>query len=82
MPPGGVPVGDGGQGRHPQAPQLDDQVILLCQHGYQSSLAAATLQQLGSAHATDVDGGFQGWCEAALPTQPPAAVAVDDSQRH
>ena len=41
--------------RHPQAPGLADQVILLCDEGYQSSLAAATLQQLGFPRATDVD---------------------------
>ena len=33
--------------RHPQA-QLDEQVILLCNQGFQSSVAAATLQKLGS----------------------------------
>lgn len=57
------------QHRHPDAPQLDDQVILLCDEGYQSSLAAATLQQLGFARATDVDGGFQAWRAAALPVE-------------
>jgi rhodanese-related sulfurtransferase len=53
--------------RHPQAPRLEDRVMLLCNEGYQSSLAAATLQQLGFAHATDVDGGFQAWRQAGLP---------------
>jgi rhodanese-related sulfurtransferase len=53
--------------RHPSAPHLDDHVILLCDEGYQSSLAAATLQQLGFTRATDVDGGFQAWRDAALP---------------
>ena len=57
--------------RHPHAPQLDEQVILLCDEGYQSSLAAATLQQLGFAHATDVEGGFQAWRAAALPVEQP-----------
>jgi rhodanese-related sulfurtransferase len=57
--------------RHPGAPQLDDHVILLCDEGYQSSLAAATLQQLGFAQATDVEGGFQAWCAAGLPVEQP-----------
>jgi rhodanese-related sulfurtransferase len=57
------------QHRHPHAPQLGDQVILLCNEGYQSSLAAATLQQLGFARATDVEGGFQAWRAAALPIE-------------
>jgi rhodanese-related sulfurtransferase len=45
-------------------------LILICNEGYQSSLAAATLQRLGFAEATDVDGGFQAWREAGLPVQP------------
>ena len=60
------------QHRHPRAPQLDDHVILLCDEGYQSSLAAATLQQLGFARATDVEGGFQAWRAAGLPVQQPS----------
>ncbi len=59
--------------RHPQAPGLSDHVILLCDEGYQSSLAAATLQQLGFARATDVDGGFQAWRQAGLPVNAPMA---------
>jgi rhodanese-related sulfurtransferase len=61
--------------RHPQAPALEDQVILMCNEGYQSSLVAATLQQLGFAHATDLDGGFQAWRAAGLPVTSPEADA-------
>jgi rhodanese-related sulfurtransferase len=57
--------------RHPRAPQLDDHVILLCDEGYQSSPAAATLQRLGFARATDVEGGFQAWRAAGLPVEQP-----------
>ncbi|WP_344801897.1 rhodanese-like domain-containing protein [Microlunatus ginsengisoli] len=39
----------------------DLQVILLCQEGYASSLAAATLQELGLHRATDVVGGYAAW---------------------
>jgi len=46
---------------------LDRQVILMCDHGYSSSLAAATLRELGFVNATDIDGGFQGWAVAGLP---------------
>ncbi|HEY0718178.1 MAG TPA: rhodanese-like domain-containing protein [Streptosporangiaceae bacterium] len=60
--------------RHPQAPRLTDHVILLCDEGYQSSLAAATLQQLGFTRATDVDGGFRAWRQAGLPVLPPGAL--------
>jgi rhodanese-related sulfurtransferase len=63
------------QHRHPLAPGLEDRVILLCDEGYQSSLAAANLQQLGFAFATDVDGGFQAWRKAGLPVNPPGHSA-------
>lgn len=39
-------------------------VIVVCTDGYQSSLAAANLQELGLSGATDVEGGFTAWKEA------------------
>ncbi len=60
--------------RHPDAPGLGDRVILVCNEGYQSSLAAATLQDLGFAGATDLDGGFQAWRAAGLPIAPAGAI--------
>jgi len=42
-------------------------LILMCAQGYQSSLAAATLQQLGVASATDMIGGFEAWRAVGLP---------------
>lgn len=47
-------------------------LILMCDEGYQSSLAAATLQQLGLPEATDVVGGFQAWRAAGLAIGAPA----------
>ena len=55
--------------RHARAPELSEQVILMCHEGYQSSLAAATLQDLGFSRATDVVGGFVAWREAGLPVR-------------
>ena len=52
---------------------LGRHVILVCDAGYASSLAAATLQELGFARATDLDGGFQAWRAAGLPVQAPAS---------
>ena len=49
---------------------LERSVILMCHEGYQSSLAAATLQQLGFGAATDLVGGFQAWRAAGLPVAP------------
>ena len=51
---------------------LERQVIVMCDEGYQSSLAAATLQQLGFARATDLVGGFQAWRAAGLPVAAPS----------
>jgi rhodanese-related sulfurtransferase len=59
--------------RHPDAPGLDAQVIVMCNEGYQSSLVAATLQRLGFSAATDLDGGFQAWRDCGLPVRPPGA---------
>ena len=42
--------------------------IVICDEGYSSSLAAATLQELGLVNATDVIGGFQAWQAVGLPT--------------
>lgn len=44
-------------------------VVVLCQEGYTSSLAAASLQSLGIERATDVDGGFAAWRDAGLPVR-------------
>jgi rhodanese-related sulfurtransferase len=45
-------------------------VILVCEEGYSSSLAAATLQELGFTRATDLIGGFEAWRDAGLPIEP------------
>jgi rhodanese-related sulfurtransferase len=45
----------------------ETRVIVLCNQGYSSSLAAATLKELGLVNATDVVGGFEAWQAAGLP---------------
>jgi rhodanese-related sulfurtransferase len=47
----------------------DTRVILICRHGYSSSLAAAHLQELGFSEATDVIDGVEGWLAAGLPVE-------------
>ena len=42
-------------------------VIVFCQQGYTSSLAASDLLELGRVDVTDIDGGFEGWRDAGLP---------------
>ena len=54
--------------RIPEAMDHDVEVILFCSEGYSSSLAAASLHDLGLHRATDVIGGFCAWRDAGLPT--------------
>lgn len=58
------------ESRDPALADPDRPVVLICAHGYSSSLAAATLRDLGYAQATDVVGGFEAWAAAGLPTVP------------
>ncbi|MFJ2024648.1 rhodanese-like domain-containing protein [Streptomyces sp. NPDC087897] len=46
-------------------------IIVLCNEGYASSLAVASLRQLGLRRATDLIGGFQAWRAAGLPVIAP-----------
>jgi rhodanese-related sulfurtransferase len=54
--------------RNPHACGLDERIVLMCSHGYSSSLAAATLGELGFSRAGDVIGGYEAWRAAGLPT--------------
>jgi rhodanese-related sulfurtransferase len=54
----------------PALSDLERPVILICAHGYSSSLAAATLRDLGFASVADVIGGFEAWSAAGLPVVP------------
>jgi rhodanese-related sulfurtransferase len=55
--------------RIPEATDHDVTWIVACSEGYSSSLAAASLQDLGLRNATDLDGGFRAWKAAGLPTR-------------
>ena len=57
--------------RIPEVEDHDQSVILFCDEGFASSLAAASLQAVGLRRATDLDGGYQAWRAADLPTTPP-----------
>jgi rhodanese-related sulfurtransferase len=58
--------------RLPEA-SYERRVIVLCQEGYTSSLAAESLRRLGVDRATDVVGGFAAWREAGMPVAGVAA---------
>ncbi|MEU8792066.1 rhodanese-like domain-containing protein [Streptomyces sp. NPDC048643] len=56
-----------GSHRAAEATSHDLKVVVFCNEGYASSLAAASLRQLGLHRATDLVGGFQAWRAAGLP---------------
>jgi rhodanese-related sulfurtransferase len=47
------------------------QIIVMCNDGFSSSLAAASLRDLGFGRAGDMIGGFRAWMDAGLPVTPP-----------
>jgi rhodanese-related sulfurtransferase len=56
--------------RIPEAANADVHWIVVCEEGYASSLAAATLQELGLTRATDLVGGFKAWRAAGMAVKP------------
>jgi len=54
--------------RNPHVGDLERPILLLCNHGCSSIFAAATLIELGFAHAGDVIGGYAAWLATGLPT--------------
>ncbi|MFE4254830.1 rhodanese-like domain-containing protein [Streptomyces sp. NPDC056910] len=56
-----------GSHRAAEATSHDLRVVVVCNEGYASSLAAISLRQLGLHRATDLVGGFQAWKAAGLP---------------
>ena len=57
------------ESRIPEARDHEVRVIVICAQGYSSSLAAASLQDLGLVNATDVIGGFEAWKADGLPVE-------------
>ena len=53
--------------RIPEAVDHDVTWIVFCSEGYSSSLAAASLQDLGLRNATDLAGGYTAWKASGLP---------------
>ena len=45
-------------------------ILVLCNQGYQSSIAAANLVRIGLSNVTDIEGGMQGWLSDGLPVVP------------
>ena len=64
------------QARLPWVTGYDHRIIVFCQDGYTSSLAAAALLDLGLYRATDMAGGFTDWVAAGLPWAPGGTARV------
>jgi rhodanese-related sulfurtransferase len=68
-------------GRHrlPDVTGFDQQVVVVCSEGYASSLAAASLHDLGFQRVSDLAGGYRAWVEwsycarVAVPARPSAS---------
>ena len=58
-----------GSHRAPEAVSHNLRVVVICNEGYASSLAAVSLRRLGLHRATDLVGGFQAWKSAGLPVE-------------
>jgi rhodanese-related sulfurtransferase/predicted metal-dependent enzyme (double-stranded beta helix superfamily) len=58
------------EARIPALARADARIVVMCSQGYASTLAAASLRRIGLYGATDLEGGFQAWQAAGLPTRP------------
>ncbi|GAA2680583.1 rhodanese-like domain-containing protein [Streptomyces lunalinharesii] len=66
-----------GEHRAPEATHHDLPIVVVCNEGYASSLAAVSLHALGLHRATDLIGGFQAWRAAGLPVRGAGLPAED-----
>ncbi|HTX26090.1 MAG TPA: rhodanese-like domain-containing protein [Streptosporangiaceae bacterium] len=64
------------EARLPWVTGYDHRIIIFCQEGYTSSLAAVALLDMGLSRATDMTGGFSAWIAAGLPSAPGGAGTV------
>jgi rhodanese-related sulfurtransferase len=67
--------------RNPSIGGLDQQIVLVCDDGCSSILAAATLADLGFTQVGDVVGGFAAWREAELPATQSTPYRLDSGER-
>ncbi|WP_236537616.1 rhodanese-like domain-containing protein [Spiractinospora alimapuensis] len=54
--------------RLPELQGADQDVVVLCNEGYASTLAVAQLTDLGLTRVADLIGGYRAWHAAGLPT--------------
>jgi rhodanese-related sulfurtransferase len=60
------------KGRHREiGAKLDDHIVVYCQSGHRSNIAAETLADLGYKHVYNVAGSMNAWTDAGYPVVPP-----------
>lgn len=62
---------------HPAMRSFDQPLVVVCNGGYSSSLAAANLVRLGFTDVADLIGGHTAWAAAGLPVEPPDHSHLD-----
>jgi rhodanese-related sulfurtransferase len=62
---------------HPAFVSFDQPIVVVCNAGYSSSLAAANLGRLGFQHVADLIGGVHAWVAAGLPVSDPDHSHLD-----
>ncbi len=66
---------------HPAITSFDQRIVVVCNGGFSSSIAAAHLVRLGFSNAADVVGGMDAWCAAGLPLVAPDHSHLDPTIR-
>ena len=61
-------------GSHPALADKAAPVLVYCKTGGRGALAARALQRMGYSGVVNLEGGYDGWCEAGLPTEKDPAV--------
>ena len=62
---------------HPSVRSFDQPLVIVCNGGYSSSLAAANLVQIGFTHVADLIGGHSAWCNAGFAVEQPSHSHLD-----
>ena len=62
---------------HPSVTGFEQPLVIVCNHGYSSTVAAAAVQRLGYTDVADLVGGIQAWRNGGLPTVPPDHTFVE-----
>ncbi len=62
---------------HPAMTSFEQPIVVVCNGGYSSSLAAANLARIGFTSVADLIGGHSAWCAAGLPVELPDHSHLD-----